>query len=202
MFETTAILLAAGLSRRMGGHNKLLLDVGGKPMVRHVVDQYCAAIDGPVVVVLGHQSKQTAAALHGSSARTLFNPKFADGQYTSVACGLTHAPEAETLLIGLCDQPVLTGGDIRALLAAHRKADLRRISIPVQGTQRGNPIVVPSGLRTRMLQDPERPGCQKFTRSHPELVQHLPLPAPGYYADVDTPADYARYRDDFAREPT
>lgn len=77
MRDVAAIVLAAGLSRRMGTGNKLLLPITGVPMVRHVVDQYCAAIDGAVLVVLGHQSHVFEAALQGSGARTVINPAYA-----------------------------------------------------------------------------------------------------------------------------
>ena len=85
MFKASAILLAAGLSRRMGAQNKLLLPVHGVPLVRYVVDTDTSAIDGPVLVVLGHQAEHVAAALAGSSAERVFNPHYADGQLTSVS---------------------------------------------------------------------------------------------------------------------
>lgn len=95
------------------------------------------------------------------------------------------------VLIGMGDQPLLTSGDIRALLAAHAAADTSRISIPALDQHRGNPILVPENLRSALLADPKSPGCRKFTRAHPEHVQFHALAAPGYYADVDTPEAYA-----------
>jgi len=191
MGEAAAIILAAGLSRRMGARNKLLLSFGGVPIIRHVVDVYRAAITGQVWVVTGHQADAVEAALAGSGARTVFNADFAQGQPTSVACGLRAAGGAGAVLIGMGDQPLLTSGDIRALLAAHAAADTSRISIPALDQQRGNPILVPENLRSALLADPKSPGCRKFTRAHPEHVQFHALAAPGYYADVDTPEAYA-----------
>ena len=189
MPEVAAIVLAAGRSRRMGAANKLLLPVEGVPMIRHVVDQYRAALDGSVTVVLGHEAERVGAALRGSGAVCVFNPDHDAGQQASVACGLADAPEVDLLLIGLGDQPVLQARDIRDLVAAHGAG--MRISIPVRGDRRGNPIVVPRILRARLLADPERPGCMRFTRAHPELVERHALEAAGFYADVDTPEDYA-----------
>ena len=70
MSEATAILLAAGLSRRMGAKNKLLLPIGGTPMVRHVALTYLASIDGPLTVVPGFKADRIATALQTSSWRT------------------------------------------------------------------------------------------------------------------------------------
>lgn len=190
MAELTAIILAAGLSRRMGARNKLLLPVHGVPMIRHVVATYRAAIDGRVLVVTGHDAKAICACLTGCDVQTLYNPDFATGQQSSVACGLRAAASAGPILIGLGDQPALTASDLRALLTAHADADPGRISIPAMPGRRGNPVVVPAALRGPLLADPRSPGCKAFTRAHPERVQFHPLPSPGFYADVDTPEAY------------
>ena len=190
MRETIAIILAAGLSRRMGARNKLLLPVNGVPMIRHMVDTYHAVTQRPVLVVTGHQADAVETSLSGCDVQTVYNPDFAHGQQTSVACGLRAAQGAARILIGLGDQPRLTGGDLKKMLAAHCAADPARISIPMTGEQRGNPIVVPDVLRDRLLVDPRSPGCKIFTRAHPEHVQFHALRSPGYYADVDTPDAY------------
>lgn len=195
MAEVVTILLAAGLSRRMGARNKLLLPVGDDPMITHVVRTYEAATDGPIIVVTGHEADKVALALHGTLATPLFNPSYADGQMTSVVCGLRAAGEADLLLIGLGDQPHLQPEDLETLLAAHRTGDPTKISIPQRGEDRGNPIVVPGSLRARLLADPKSPGCKTFTRAHPDEVQFHALPARGFYADVDTPEDYAALSD-------
>src|SRR5206468_3062228 len=58
-----AVVLAAGRSTRMGGSNKLLAEVGGKPMVRIAVEQALASSAKPVIVVTGHQRERVEAAL-------------------------------------------------------------------------------------------------------------------------------------------
>ena len=190
MAEVTAIILAAGLSRRMGRDNKLLLPINGVPMIRHVVDTYRVALDSPVIVVTGHEAQAVGAALADSDAITVFNACYAQGQQTSVACGMRVAGDGQDMLIGLGDQPLLRAGDIRALLRAHDQGAADRISIPMRDGQRGNPILVPHGLRARLLADPASPGCKRFTRAHPEHVQFHPLEAAGFYSDSDTPEAY------------
>lgn len=190
MIDVAAMLLAAGLSRRMGKCNELLLPIGDLPMIRHMVDTYHTISNQPVIVVTGHETEVVEAALVGSSATTVFNPDFAAGQATSVVCGIRAANPACDVLIGLGDQPLLTSDDLQALLVLHAATGASRISIPLHGGQRGNPIVVPASLRTRLLADPRSPGCKTFTRAHPEHVQFHPLQAPGFYTDVDTPDAY------------
>ncbi len=195
MNKVVTILLAAGLSRRMGARNKLLLPVAGVPMIRHMVDLYKRATDGPVWVVTGHDRSKVEHALQNSGAVTVFNPNYADGQMTSVARGLATAPAAEVVLLGLGDQPMLTPADISTLITAHHAGDPARISIPVHGDARGNPIAIPAPLRARLLDDPRAPGCKKFTRQNPQHVQFHTLPARGFYADIDTPEAYENFAD-------
>ena len=190
MGDVTALILAAGLSRRMGTRNKLLLPINGVPMIRHMVATYRAVTARPVLVVTGHDADRIKASLSGCDVQTIHNPDFADGQQISVTCGLRAAGSAAQILIGLGDQPLLTGADLHALLSAHADADPARISIPMTNGQRGNPVIVPGVLRDRLLADPGSPGCKTFTRAHPAHVQFHRLSNPGFYADVDTPEAY------------
>jgi len=193
MPETIAILLAAGLSRRMGARNKLLLPVRGRPMIRHMVDTYFAATGHAVCVVTGHAADEIAHALKDAPATVHLNADYAQGQPTSVACGLRCAPICDRLLIGLGDQPLLSSADLSVLLNAHDNGDPNKISIPLHRDQRGNPIVVPASLRSRLLEDPHAPGCKKFTRAHPEHVQFHGLSQHGFYTDIDTPDAYVSF---------
>lgn len=202
MGEVTAIIVAAGLSRRMGTRNKLLLPFGDVPMIRHMVSMYYAATNGRVVVITGHHANEIGKALEGSCAETRFNPDYVQGRPTSVACGLRAANDFEDILIGLGDQPLLTPDDIQSLLSAHAAADRSRISIPTVDQKRGNPILVPANLRARLLADPRSPGCKKFTRTHPEHVQFHQLASSGYYMDVDTPEAYTALKAGMLEETT
>ena len=202
MHDPTAIILAAGLSRRMGEQNKLLLPIHGVPMIRHMVDVYSTVTQAPILVVTGHQADAVEAALEGCDVTTVHNPDFESGQQTSVVCGLKAATGAGPILIGLGDQPALTSQDLEALLSAHHAADPARISIPLYEDRRGNPIVIPAALRGRLLEDKRSPGCKTFTRAHPEHVQFHPMPSPGFYTDIDTPEAYEALNADEVKETT
>ncbi|MEP3920577.1 nucleotidyltransferase family protein [Ascidiaceihabitans sp.] len=194
MTEVAAIILAAGLSHRMGAQNKLLLPIGETPMIRNVVMQYRAAIDGPITVVTGHDQATVAAKVQDiANINCVFNPDYETGQQTSVGVGLLNTPLADVTLIGLGDQPLLRSTDIVALLDAHRSEGPGKISIPAQGDTRGNPIVVPRDLRPHLTADPNKPGCMRFTRDNPDLVQRHTLQAAGFYTDIDTPDAYALF---------
>ena len=200
MSKVGAIILAAGLSRRMQEHNKLLLPIAGTPMIRYVVETYLGAVDGEVCVVTGFQAERIETALAGLPVRLVHNPQFEQGQPFSVRAGLLAPPFADHLLIGLGDQPQLTQSDLRALIAAHLAADVAKISIPFHAGARGNPIVIPAQMRPQLLADKTNPGCAKFTRANPDQAQHLALPQAGFYADIDTPAAFAAFQNTTNKE--
>jgi molybdenum cofactor cytidylyltransferase len=190
---TTAVLLAAGLSSRMNGPNKLLLDVGGTALVRRVADALAAVIDTPPTAVLGRDADQVAQALAGLGFRlTRIDPAL--GQAQSMRAGLTAAGDADETLIALADQPLLTAAALAALLAAHR-ADPTRITVPMNGPTRGNPLVLPRALRAEIAQGGPNLGCRSFTENHPHLVHAFATDDAAFFTDVDTPADYAALKE-------
>ena len=193
MCSKGAILLAAGLSRRMGAQNKLLLAIDDEPLVRRVARMYLSVIDVPLTVVTGFEADRVRGTLEDLAVQFYHNPQYAEGQSGSVATGLRHAPDTDLLMIGLADQPLLNSRNLRDLIAAHSAGAGDQITVPYRAEQRGNPIVVPRALRPRLTENQERPGCMRFTRDHPELVQFAQLDAPGFYADIDTPSDFAKY---------
>ena len=188
-----AIILAAGLSRRMENCNKLLLPIHGKPMIRHVMETYLSVVDERVWVVTGYEGERIEAALQGLDVQIVHNEDFEAGQPFSVRAGLLEARGAQHYLIGLGDQPDLSSDDLRALITAHLARDVHKISIPHQDATRGNPIVVPAAMRAQLLADQANPGCGKFTRAHPELAQHIPMTQAGFFNDIDTPAAFEAF---------
>lgn len=191
MAEIDAIIPAAGMSRRMGETNKLLLDVGGVPMIRNVVEQYICAVDGQVRVVTGFENARVEEALKGLPLVILHNHDYADGQQGSVTIGLQSASGDQATLVGLGDQPRLTSADLNWLVRQYLRGDRSRISIPVREGQRGNPILVPANLRSAILADRQNPGCRRYTRENPDQIQFLNTESEGFFVDVDTPEDFA-----------
>ena len=190
---TTAVLLAAGLSSRMNGPNKLLLDVGGTPLVRRVAEALVAVTDTAPTAVLGRDAPLVEDALQGLGFRfTRIDPTL--GQAQSVRAGLTAALDADETVIALADQPLLTPSSLAALLTAHR-ADRSRITVPMNGATRGNPIVLPRALRAEIAKGGPNLGCRAFTEKHPHLVHAFATDDPAYFTDIDTPADYAALKE-------
>ncbi len=83
-----AIVLAAGKSSRFGA-TKPLAQLQGRPLIRHAIDTARAAGIGRIVVVLGHDADNVAAAVgDDADLRIAMNPEYAVGQASSVRVGL------------------------------------------------------------------------------------------------------------------
>ena len=140
--RVAAIVLAAGRSTRMGGPNKLMAEIGGKPLVRHAVEQVLASRARPVIVVTGHEPARVEAALAGLDVRFVHNPHFADGLSTSLKAGLAALPpEADGAIVCLGDMPQVDAALIDRLIGAFDPAHGALIVIPVIAGKRGNPVV-------------------------------------------------------------
>src|SRR2546429_526137 len=100
-----ALVLGAGSSRRMG-RPKLLLELGGKPLIRRAVEQASAAGLEPVVVVVGPHRSEMEQALRGTAAQLVDNPDHLSGMASSLRAGLTALPvTVKAVVVLLGDQP-------------------------------------------------------------------------------------------------
>ncbi len=183
-----AVLLAAGLSKRMGDINKLLIEIDGKPMVRRAAETLQAS-GLALYVVTGHERGRVEAALRDlENIVFVHNPAYRDGQASSIRAGLAALNgEHEAAFIALSDQPGLEAADIADLIGAFQDSDGSRILMPVFDGQRGNPIVVPRAIIETIGDGPMNFGCRKFMDANPERVWRYDVQNDHFTRDIDTP---------------
>jgi len=187
-----AIVLAAGLSRRMG-QAKLLMPVGGRPIIRYVVESVLAGGVDSVWVVTGPDVEPIEAALAGFEVQIVVNPAPEEGQAGSVRTGIAALPPSvDAVLIALGDQPSLAPSIIPALLAA-RRASPKLIVAPRYRDGQGNPVLFKREIFPELLRLTGDQGARPIIQKEPARVEwvDLDLPMP---PDVDTPDDYERIR--------
>jgi molybdenum cofactor cytidylyltransferase len=182
-----AIVLAAGLSRRMG-RNKLLLPVAGKPMVVRVVDALLQSMIGEILVVTGHQAEEVAALLASRHVRFLHNPDFAEGLGTSVARGISGLPEdVDGALVALGDMPRLGPAEIDRLIAAFNPLEGRAICVPTHAGKRGNPVLWARRFFAEMQALSGDTGAKPLMERHADLLCEVAMPSDAVLLDLDTP---------------
>jgi CTP:molybdopterin cytidylyltransferase MocA len=126
----------------MGGPNKLLAELGGKPLVRIVTEQALASKAERVMVVTGHQADQVEKALRGLKVTFVRNPDFAGGLATSVKSGISAVPDkADGAVICLGDMPLIDAHLIDRLIEAFAPDRGNLIVVPVSDNRRGNPVL-------------------------------------------------------------
>ena len=182
-----AVVLAAGRSSRMGTANKLLLDIDGKPMVRHAVEAALASRAEPVVVVTGHEGGAVADALAGLAVSLRHNPAFRDGLSTSLAAGLAALPDGlDGAVILLGDMPSVTAADVDRLIEAFSPETGGLVVVSSEAGRRGNPVLWAARFFPELLAVTGDTGGRTVLEAHPEAIVEVEIGrAAG--ADIDTP---------------
>jgi molybdenum cofactor cytidylyltransferase len=183
------LVLAAGLSRRMG-RPKLLLSLDGKPLVRWSAEALVPHVDA-LYVVVPPDDRALREAMAGLAVKLVVNRTPEAGQGTSIAAGVAGLPaDAEAVVITLGDQPRLPEGLVAAVIAAWRREG-KPIAAPVfRGTQ-GTPVVFGASVFAELRALDGDAGARTVVRTDPARVATLAVDAP-MPPDVDTPEDYAR----------
>ena len=190
----SAVLLAAGESRRMGDVNKLTLPVGDQPLLRRTAETLCRCGLVELVVVVGHQQDIARQLLAGLPLRIVYNEDFREGQMTSVNRGLAALEETcRGVMICLSDQVLLDVDDIRHIQRGFDSCPTS-IMVPVYQGARGNPVVLDYSHRQTILADRKNLGCRRLIEKNPELVTVLEMPNDHVLVDLDTPEAYSAVR--------
>lgn len=200
--RVSAIVLAAGLSRRMGERNKLLAEVDGAPMLARVVDALLASSVADIVVVTGHEAERVRGALGNRELRFAHNPDFAEGLASSVRTGIAAiAEKADAALICLGDMPWVRAEHIDALLAASDPAGGGAICVPSFDRKRGNPVLWPARYFPELSALRGDAGARALLDAHTEQVRLVPIADAAVTLDVDTPEALAAVRRETRRSP-
>ncbi len=189
MRSVSAILSAAGASRRMG-RPKPLLPWLGVTLIEHqarcLLDAGCAE----VVAVLGHRAEEIAPYVHGPAVRVAVNPEYAKGKTTSIKAGLRAIdPAADAILFLAVDQP-RTADLIAAVIESHRKSGAP-ITSPRFGGRGGHPLIFDASLKGELEAITEEGhGIQEVYQRHRAQVNELHLEDPIVRLDLNTSEAY------------
>jgi molybdenum cofactor cytidylyltransferase len=183
-----AIILAAGRSIRMGGPNKLLAEIGGKPLVRIAAEQALASRADPVIVVTGHQREQVEAAVAGLDLRIVHNPDFAQGLGTSLRAGVEAVPaEADGAIVCLADMPQVNAALIDRVIAAFDPEKGALVVVPTVDGKRGNPVLWSRRFFPDLMTVEGDMGARHLIASYAEAVTEVPVTGEAAFFDVDAP---------------
>jgi molybdenum cofactor cytidylyltransferase len=182
-----AIVLAAGRSTRMG-HNKLMAEIGGEPLLLRTVDAALASRTRPVLVVTGHEAERVRAALGKRPVTLVHNPDFATGLSSSLRVGIAALPaDVDAAIVCLGDMPQIEAGLLDRLIDAFNPVEGRGICVPTWHGKRGNPVLWGRQFFAEMAALTGDVGAKHLMTEHPELVAEVPAESEAVLTDVDTP---------------
>jgi len=193
--RVAAVVVAAGLSTRMGAP-KQLLPWGESTVIETVVERLSLAGAEPIVVVSGHHGAEVAACLEGSGATVVSNPDFGRVEMLrSVQVGLRALEQSGCAgaLVALGDQPHVPVADHRAVVD-EAKAHPDAIVIPSFDMRRGHPLYLPATLWDEVLALGDEDTLRRVLNEHGDRIVYVVMETPDVLRDIDTPGDYVALR--------
>ncbi len=182
-----AIVLAAGLSSRMG-RNKLLEPLHGKALIRHVAEAAAATSASPIIVVTGNGASNVESTLRDLSVSFVNNPDFSKGLSSSLKCGLNALPDdCDAAVVLLGDMPTVGPGLVDKLIAAFNPEEERAICVATRGGRRGNPVLWARRFFPEILALEGDVGAKHLMSAYPELVCEVEAEDDAPLTDIDTP---------------
>jgi molybdenum cofactor cytidylyltransferase len=188
-----AVVLAAGMSRRMGQPKVLLPWTGGKTIIEHIIDQlYLARIDH-VTVVTGSPAQEVGALAEKRGATVVYNKDYPTGEMlSSLKAGLRAQPaNVGAVLMVLGDQPRIQPKIVGQITMAYAEGQGDLI-VPSFQMRRGHPILIDRRYWGELLALPDDGAPRDVIRKYP--VTYVSVENDSVLQDVDTPEDYQNER--------
>ncbi len=188
-----AVVLAAGLSSRMGS-NKLLSDLNGQALIKHTIERLAGAAVDEVIVVTGHQAAEVQAALTGHKLRFVHNADYAKGLSTSIRTGIAAVKDYDAAFVCLGDMPLIEAADLNRMIAAFNVAEGRSLVAPVLGRKLGNPVLWGQEHFPDLMMLTGDRGARSLIEARRDQIVEIEVTHDGILLDADTPEALAEIK--------
>lgn len=190
----SAILLAAGESKRMGRPKQLLPWEGGT-LLRHCLESLVGSAADEIILVLGHEADRIRQSLPPFPIKIVINPEYRQGMASSLRQGvLATEPRSEAFMVFLADQPGIGPALIDTLIRAfQRAAPARGIIRPVHRGRAGHPVLIGSQYRQSVLNLRGDEGARRILADNPGDILDVAVDQDAILRDIDTPEEYRDY---------
>jgi molybdenum cofactor cytidylyltransferase len=188
-----AVVLAAGMSTRMGRPKALLPLTDTDTFLSRIVRTFLEAGVDDVVVVLGHEADAVAVSLltTGVAARLVINDAYRTGQFSSVLRGLNaiDRPGVSAMLLTLVDVPLVSASTVRAVVERYAQTHVPIVR-PVRGNEHGHPVLIDRSLFAPLRAADPAGGAKPIVRAHVSGAGDVVVDDEGAFLDIDTPEEY------------
>ena len=186
----SAILLAAGQSKRMDGENKLTKEIQGSPLLKHSVKNILASSIDELIVVLGHQKEIIEELIDKKEKiKCVFNKNFESGMASSIKIGLDNLSEkTEAFFICLGDMPMVNHDIYNQLIESK---DNKEIIVPTYKGHQGNPVLFDRSLKETVMNITGDVGAKKILELNKDKILNLEINDQSITKGFNTQGDFS-----------
>lgn len=186
-----AIILAAGLSKRMG-QPKQLLSLKGKPLFRYPLELAIRNHLQPICLISGqHMQAFQAATSDLQNVEYIYNPGYEKGMSSSLKIGIENIKDrTEATFIFLADQPFVPDLVLQSMIEQFGKDT--RIVRPQYHGNIGHPILIDNSLYDEFLNLEGDQGGKEIINKYKKEIKIVSFDHPFWGMDIDTPEDYRK----------
>ncbi|RXT06411.1 NTP transferase domain-containing protein [Ammoniphilus sp. CFH 90114] len=192
MNSISAVILAAGMSTRMG-ECKPLIKHKGKTFLEHAIELARSVEVFQIAIVVGHEKEriQEQIQIQDSRLRWIYNPDYIKGQSYSLKAGWHSLGSSPGVMVFLADMPLIEKRTVNMIFEEGRKKLHQKSSFVVQpchyGTK-GHPVFFGHiGLDALELLEGDT-GGKSLISSVPNYYG-INIDDKGIYRDFDTPEE-------------
>ena len=181
----SAILLAAGQSKRMDGENKLTKEIQGIPLIKHSVKNILVSSIDELIIVLGYQKEIIEKLINpNEKIKFIFNKDFESGMASSIKIGLDNLSEkTEAFFICLGDMPMVNHNIYNQLIKSKNN---KEIIVPNYKGQQGNPVLFNKSMKEKIINISGDVGAKKILELNKDKILNLEINDQGVTKGFDT----------------
>jgi len=185
----SAILLAAGQSKRMNGENKLTKAIHGTSLIKRAVQNILDSSVQELIIVLGYQKEIIEKRIEkNEKIKFVFNKNFESGMASSIKTGLNNLSEkTEAFFICLGDMPMVNHTIYNQLIKSKNN---KEIIVPTYEGQQGNPVLFSKTMKEKIMNIKGDVGAKKILELNRDKILNLEIKDQNFSKGFDTQSDF------------
>ena len=185
----SAILLAAGQSKRMNGENKLTKKIQDNPLIKLAVKNILASSTNELIIVLGYQKEIVEKLIDKTEKiKFVFNKDFESGMASSIKTGIDNlSDKTEVFFICLGDMPMVSHDIYNQLI---KSKDKKEIIVPTYKGQQGNPVLFDKSMKEIVMNITGDVGAKKILELNKDKILNLEINDQSISKGFNTQGDF------------
>ena len=181
----SAILLAAGQSKRMNGENKLVKKFQGSPLIKHSIENILKSSVNELIIVLGYQKEIIEKIIEkNNKIKLVFNKNFKNGMSSSIKTGLNFlSKESQSFFVCLGDMPLVNFNIYNQLIKYKKK---NNIVIPTYNGQQRNPVLFSISMKEKIMHIDGDLGAKKILEFNNDKLLNVEIDDRNFAKDFNT----------------